>query len=53
MLWIVECVVITLIVIAVAVKFYNIGYNECADDLKDTEEKENESNNRNGKTDDV
>ena len=40
----------TLIVIAVAVKFYNIGYNECVDDFeekydfKDVTRKEGEKN---------
>ena len=34
MIWL-ECIVITLIVVAVAVKFYNIGYNECVDEYEE------------------
>jgi hypothetical protein len=34
MIWL-EIAVMTLIVIAVAAKFYNIGYNECRDDYEE------------------
>jgi hypothetical protein len=35
MVWIVELITVTLIVVCVAIKFYNIGYNECTDDFNE------------------
>lgn len=41
MIWL-ECIVITLIVVAVAIKFYNIGYNECVDEYEEKYDFKNE-----------
>jgi len=52
MIWL-EIVIMTLIIIAVAFKFYNIGYNECMDDFNevydftDKEKVEGEEKNEN------